>query len=128
VNPEPLNLEPIKARCDVATPGPWTCDSLEGVRCVAIVEHEHPDLNRYVNTQTGVGRSGTLEDGEFIAHTRVDVPALIAEIERLRVETNNLKTSYDHEVVTRVSAELEIERLRDVITELRIARLRERVS
>jgi hypothetical protein len=43
-----LDLAAIRARCDAATPGPWTCD-----------------------------------DGDFVAHARTDIPALLAYIDEL---------------------------------------------
>ena len=79
----------IRRRCEAATLGPWTCDHQEAVRCVAVVEHEKPEFNTYINAQ--IGRSDTEEDGEFIAHAREDIPLLVAEIEELRADFAKLR-------------------------------------
>jgi hypothetical protein len=67
-----LNLDAIEARVNAATEGPWQI--IGG--------------GEYV-TGAGVG-IGTADggimarDAEFIAHAREDVPALVAEVRRLR--------------------------------------------
>ena len=74
-----LDLDAIKARADAATEGPW------GVEGRA---HPGPDEHLVIYP---VEQGGTLafvqpswDDAEFIAHARTDIPALIAEVERLR--------------------------------------------
>lgn len=66
-----LDLTAIKARAEAATEGPWHI--IGG--------------NEYV-TGIGVGIGPddgvTQADAEFIANARTDVPALVAEVERLR--------------------------------------------
>lgn len=70
--PHPVDLEPIKARCEAATPGPWFCDGdMDSVWSDA---HPHGHV---VTDPEG-------QDGPFIAHARTDVPALVAEVELLR--------------------------------------------
>lgn len=72
-------LEAIRARAEAATPGPWFVCS----------EHE-TEIQR---NEIGCGfQNGGLiadcciqaDDGRFIAHAREDIPALLAEIERIR--------------------------------------------
>ena len=71
-----MDLEAIKARCEAATEGPW----------------EFADVAREVwvsggNIDVVSGEDGAYisdADGEFIAHAREDVPALVAEVERLQ--------------------------------------------
>lgn len=72
-----LDLDEIRARAAAATPGPWQArrefvvsGDLEGI----------PDCV----VSTGEDGPQELADAEFIAHAREDVPALYAEIERLR--------------------------------------------
>lgn len=60
-------LQAIKARAEAATPGPWTFD-IEDWKVVN-AESQH---------------ASSEEDWQFIAHARTDVPALVAEVERLR--------------------------------------------
>lgn len=82
---EPLDLAPIKKRDAQATAGPWffkvqTARRVEpdGSVMIGAVAPGHQIRAR------PPGGSFPSSDGEFIAHARADVPALIAEIERLR--------------------------------------------
>ena len=77
-------LAAIRARCEVATPGPWIIGHV-------LIE---PTLHRSVHDADGWMlancdlRNRPAEQTEsnvaFIAHAREDVPALLAEVERLR--------------------------------------------
>jgi hypothetical protein len=77
-----VDLAAIKARLASATSGPWTaysamcCPDMGGVSGPEGVVCQH-QLGRY-------GHPMTIEDAEFIAASRTDVEALIAEVERLR--------------------------------------------
>jgi hypothetical protein len=81
----PLDLDAIRARCEVATDGPWTTEGE-----VARIESGEPGAwgDPVVDVvYLGHGASElhlSEEDAEFIAAARTDVPALIAEVERLR--------------------------------------------
>lgn len=95
----------IKARCGAATPGPWVVSSeyASGVELGYKPDHERTwgygcsndfvcDLNdgeyhEYNN------KAEQLANASFIAHAREDVPALLAEVERLRAENESLKNS-----------------------------------
>jgi hypothetical protein len=71
-----LDLEAIKARCEKATPGPWTTT-------------RYPDeYHKLVPGLRNIPEPGLFEvdvkDAEFISHARTDLPACVAEIERLR--------------------------------------------
>lgn len=76
--PEPLDLEPIKARERDATIGPWIREQNDkhGIGSVLIRHRQHDNISFAVEADAA--------DATFIAHARADVPALIAEIERLR--------------------------------------------
>ena len=71
------DIRAIRLRCDQATPGPWT-SFVEG--------REQMSGSDFIRTSgediylTGA----TAADQDFIAHARQDIPALIAEIERLK--------------------------------------------
>lgn len=100
---EQLDLEPIKARERAATKGPWKAKKTADGRCDGIVPdyHNHagedcydyarddfkmcPATDEIVTTDSGV-YGPSWPDAEFIAHARTDIPALIAEIERLRAQ------------------------------------------
>ena len=91
----PEELKAIEERCNKATPGPWTVD-------------EHWDTyiwgpNKEMIAQKivdirGVGeRLPIKENMEFVAHSREDVPALLAYIEELEYEVNGFRTYYHKE-------------------------------
>ncbi|EMN5132508.1 hypothetical protein RVV79_005679 [Burkholderia contaminans] len=79
MNEEMLNE--IEARCKAATPGPW----------VSYVEgRDHESGSNFIMTGPEGARGedielsgATVEDQDFIAHARQDIPALLAEIRRL---------------------------------------------
>lgn len=73
-----IDLEGIRARCSQATAGPWARFSDKG-QDVALMPAGRPgDVARY---EPGSVRK---EDAVFIALARSDIPALVAEVERLR--------------------------------------------
>lgn len=86
-----LNLDAIKARAEAATKGPWASGRdwgtiTSGPDSVAHGWHETtcPDCDGTVYTQGHVSIS--VEDLEFITASRTDIPALVAEVERLRAQ------------------------------------------
>lgn len=69
-----LDLEAIEARCEVATKEPWThTDGLLSYDFATIVD-------------TDVMLVTHVNNIDFIVHARADIPALLAEVERLRAE------------------------------------------
>lgn len=72
------DLDAIEARANAATEGPWAADRLEG------------NLDSLYSRVAEVGM--WLEaDAEFIAHARADVPALVAEVRRLRAAEERVR-------------------------------------
>jgi hypothetical protein len=82
------DLRAIEARANAATPGPWQA------------RHRHAEMTAEDDESCGLGLEidGPPEawnrgqfargsDAQFIAHARADIPALIAEIRRLRGDT-----------------------------------------
>lgn len=74
-------LAEIQARTEVATEGPWIVDG--PAQCgpgdtLTVHPVENGGTLAYVQPSWG--------DAEFIAHAREDIPALLAEIDRLRGE------------------------------------------
>lgn len=106
-------LQAIKARADAATPGPWgTFDTDDEVHMCAIGvstnghepwfelnasedENGHQHVVAMTLLQSpryACHASGKwAEDAEFIARARSDIPALLAEVERLKAELAILK-------------------------------------
>lgn len=78
-------LHQIKERVNKATEGPWGFDKGKKERMdrrPAVIEVFVPEHNEwFIN-----GDISNLEDAEFIAHAREDVPNLVSEIERLKTE------------------------------------------
>lgn len=74
-----LNLEEIKAREQAATPGPWP-------------------RNGSIFAANGINNA------DFIAHAIEDIPALIAEVERLTAKNNALESD-------KINAEMNLENL-----------------
>lgn len=82
----------IKARCEAATPGPWELkESQVAPTYYVFGSHSH------IATMNGERDfySNTKPDAAFIAAARTDIPALIAEVERLRAEVRRLQAAAD---------------------------------
>jgi len=87
-------LKAIRDRCLKATPGPWFRDYQPPGPGAAVQYREHiiTSDGQYVLARpspayAGPGRDAReqeLRDGQFAAHARSDVPALLAEVYRLR--------------------------------------------
>lgn len=74
----PIDLKAVKERCDAATVPPWRAGWLNRMPAVCV---------KIGGVDISICLGAEVNDAEFIAHAREDVPALIAEIERLtRVE------------------------------------------
>jgi hypothetical protein len=100
-----LDLDAIKARCEVAAPGPWEVYNPNGpdhgaLWSVANDAYHNPTES---NEDDAFGLQldcGGIEDAEFIAQAREAVPALIVEVERLRAEARRMQaTLYPESVV-----------------------------
>lgn len=76
-----IDLEAIEARANAATEGPWIIK--KSVMAEAEIVGNDGEAVVQADGETGVA-SFELKDGEFIAHARTDIPALIAEVRRLR--------------------------------------------
>ena len=74
-------LNTTRKRCDAATPGPWT-SIIEG-RDQALGGASFIQRDKYGMSDLYL-HGGTVEDQDFIAHARQDIPLLLDEIERLR--------------------------------------------
>jgi hypothetical protein len=99
-------LSEIEARANAATPGPWGAgddtfiglgienDGAGGFAYDVILAEITPDRERQDDPNTGRVKLGTVKaDGAFIAHAREDVPALLAEVRRLRTKLDQPEAS-----------------------------------
>ena len=88
----PEELDAIEARATAATAGPWT---YEGSGCIhtRATEHYDPEDEAYVlEVLRGPDDpSRHTANGRFVAAARTDVPALVAEVRRLRTEVERLQ-------------------------------------
>ena len=97
-----LDLDAIRARAEAATPGPWEPDTSVRGDCVVwgpdgqflltqqAEPHWLPDAN---GAPRQVAFDVDRRDCEFIAHAREDIPALLAEIERLRAKAEDVRNA-----------------------------------
>lgn len=85
-----MNLNKIKARCEAATPGPWTAcgEDRGGCKCGFVWE----PAGDWTVASCGSDDDFEIPDevvkanAQFIAHARTDIPALIERIEQLEAE------------------------------------------
>jgi hypothetical protein len=86
---QPLDTAAIQVRVDAARPGPWTIrDALDGDGFPGhlwVVENDDEPGDHHVMVNIG-----TRDDGEFIAHARTDVPALLARVADLEQQLANV--------------------------------------
>lgn len=82
-------LASIKERCEKTTAGPWT-SYFEG--------RDHVSGSNFIMTGEGANRGddieligAKIEDQDFIAHARQDIPKLLGEIERLKMLIQSTK-------------------------------------
>ena len=83
-----FDLAAIRARCEKATPGPWI-----------VVKHLDGDIDVYLSetctlcmgTPTPGQETAQLADATFIAHTRTDLPRLLARLEEMQKTMESLK-------------------------------------
>lgn len=69
-------LTAIKVRADAAPPGPWNYE--DWPQCIYGPDTEHGTSGRWI------AEADDHTTGEFIAHARTDIPALLAEIAAIR--------------------------------------------
>jgi hypothetical protein len=70
-------LKEIKERLEKATPGKWRADR-------NTVDFGPPTGSPFAVLHSDADPSNTTNDADFIAHSREDIPYLLAEIERLK--------------------------------------------
>jgi hypothetical protein len=79
-----LDLTAIRKRAEAATEGPWEVNTADSEFAIYF-DGDNMAMIEYGSIIDG------FSNAEFIAHARQDVPALIAEVERLRAENNRIK-------------------------------------
>lgn len=101
-----LDTEAIRAREQAATPGPWAVDWMA-------TDGDYGGIYQVIPNDLSSGRVADMgpfkrgwDDGQFIAHARSDVPALLNENRDLRTERDELRAE-----VTRLNDKLSAARL-----------------
>jgi hypothetical protein len=104
-------LKAIRERCDAATPGPWryvesdgwcnpvpadgTCAHEEGSNCCLDCDDWRVSAPAFIDTPRPLNNGSydglRDEDALFAVHAREDVPALLAEVERLTKERKEIE-------------------------------------
>ncbi len=82
----------IRARCSLATPGPW--EYFEGGTFVMHLDEPALvvcDVLLDAEMRDKLPRGHSQVNGQFIAHARTDVPALLDDNERLEGEVERLR-------------------------------------
>lgn len=96
-----LNIEEIKAREQAATPGPWIVGDgtkqsfFNGKNAVISQDGRYVVADRAVYPDVPDFNEQVFFNMAFIAHSRTDIPALIAEVERLTEENAETKARLD---------------------------------
>lgn len=95
-----LDLGPIKARLAEVSPGPWEAGAVDernsqhGLHLYGVDDYEIALFASRDDDSQSTPHSPKLSMAEancqFTAHARTDVPALIAEVERLRAQNQDL--------------------------------------
>ena len=92
-----LDLEPIKERLAAATSGPWGFHVLPqpvGITVATIHSEQGPRETCWtVDLPPEIGGMGTEKDAEFIANAPEDIAALVAEVERLREQSDAVRAA-----------------------------------
>lgn len=79
-------IDEIQARCDAATPGPWEYfdNGFDGeIRSTTGTSRFAGAPENICGGEPGEGRIDDGPDAQFIAHSREDIPYLLAEVKRL---------------------------------------------
>jgi hypothetical protein len=79
----PKQLTEIESRANAATAGPWESENTDYYE---LIFSPHAKIGSTDwDEENDVDGEQCAANGDFIAHARADVPALIAEVRRLRV-------------------------------------------
>jgi len=74
-------LQAIKARCDAATPGPWIQTPFTHNNPYMSIRLRRQSDPRLYDVMRDMGWGKNRDNSIFIAHSRQDIPALLAHVE-----------------------------------------------
>ena len=72
------DLDAIRARCEAATPGPWSCKQYHSPHDGSLIQYQ-----AYKGETETIADITLTSDAEFVANARTDIPALLAYIDEL---------------------------------------------
>ena len=91
-------LEEIKERTEKASEGPWirygNRMTLGDYKFISIGTQKEPFIHvscGHKDSKEDKFYSISFKDADFIAHARTDIPALVEEVEKLKIENENLR-------------------------------------
>lgn len=91
-----LDLQPIKDRLEAATPDHWRWDrTVTGLDANGDEEWLIISQDQHAPDAALVGTACTKENASLMAHSRADLTALVAEVERLRGVINQFGKDTD---------------------------------
>lgn len=93
-------LQKIEARVRAASPGPWEKDRACGGWPVVVNEDGKSFIASFKASYSNQDREDA--NAELTAHSRQDLPALLAEVRRLREALRGLPTGHNHWDSTRM--------------------------
>lgn len=106
-----IDLDAIRERADAATEGPWR----PGTTGVRGGDHwfvaAHGEAIAHIASNDGCNEAQREPDATFICHARTDVPALLAEVQRLRDELGVATTVRDAHLARAERAEARVAEL-----------------
>lgn len=101
-----LDLTPIKARLNAATPGPWAV--IDDLAVTAAPDVGGDDACLSIVFPAIVEFTPSAADADFIAHAPTDIAALVAEVESLREnprdEHHTMAELYDYRLAYNAAA------------------------
>ncbi|MBO0804256.1 MAG: hypothetical protein J2P25_14425 [Nocardiopsaceae bacterium] len=103
----PEREQEIRARADAAAPGPWRVERHEPTLSLLVVSDDATSVIDF-----GYVGNRPQNNAEFVAHAREDVPALLAEVARLRAELEQRHDDVTGACLARWEEEQTSERLR----------------
>ena len=97
-----IDIDAIEARADAATPGPWMWEISEYSACLFghNQKSDHPLqlIKAPIKSDEFACYWPNAQDAAFIAASRHDVPALCAELRRLRAELADVRAQWQADV------------------------------
>ena len=114
-----VDLPAIRARCEAATEGPWSCRHADETDSGSwLIQAGDTSIEASIG-DIWEGECDPRPNAEFIAHARSDIPALLALVATLTEERGTMAAHGIDWIHKAEAAESEVERLRGLVADLR---------